>query len=314
MFKFVMLAALALAVLVVPNAAGAAPYSSVVVLCENKVFDGYAKKPFVLKKGQATDPTIQKVIRNCTFKNSSLPAVVIQNAQNVLIENSSFENIRTHKPGVGVFGVSLICSKGCKIDNITIRNSSFKWIGADGIQMGVKGNNISNVRVENSYFEGNDDVGENGIDIKGVVGPIYVGGNTFKGFRPCDSPKRGGGGTQDCTGSNGPGMVIHTGTSGAPYNVTVEDNTFTNNIYGLVVSDNAHNIMVRGNRFLNNIKDGQLIDSAYSVTVQDNTFSANPTQIQVSDTPQKGGWCVIWNNQFTGGTQNVKIKNSSCTQ
>ena len=120
------------------------------VLCENKVFDGYTNKPFVLKSTQDKDPNIQKVIRNCTFKNSNLPGVVIQDAQNVLIEHSTFENIRTHQPGKGVFGVSLICKKGCKIDNITIRNSSFKWIGADGIQMGVKSNTISNVRVEGS--------------------------------------------------------------------------------------------------------------------------------------------------------------------
>ncbi|HZQ07188.1 MAG TPA: right-handed parallel beta-helix repeat-containing protein, partial [Anaerolineae bacterium] len=217
-----------------------------------------------------------------------------------------------HKPGVGVFAISLFCSKGCKIDNITIRNNSFKYIGADGIQMGVSGRAISNVRVQGNYFEGNDAVGENGVDIKGVVGPIIVSGNTFKGFRPCESPKRGG--QQDCTGSNGPGMVIHTGTSGMPYNVTVTDNDFINNVLGLVVSAGAHNIIVRGNRFTSNADTGLLVAGAYSIQADTNTFTNNPTQLRFQNTPQLGGYCTAIGNIFAGIGEKLVLVNSQCQQ
>src|SRR5581483_11126528 len=247
---------------IAPPVAGST--TSVLVLCDGKVLDGYTIRPVVLKEGVALDPTVQKVIRNCTFKNAALPAIAIWSAKNVLIEGNTFENIRSHQAGIGVHAINIPCRVPCAIDNVVIRNNTFRSIGADGIQLGEESRTIANVWIEGNQFEGSEDVGENAIDIKGVNGPIYVRDNLMHGFRPCQSPKSNPPGTQDCTGSNGTAMVIHTGTSGAPNNVTVENNDFYDSTRGLEVSTGSSNIIIRGNRIYNNLSLGLLVNQAFS--------------------------------------------------
>jgi hypothetical protein len=115
------------------------------ILCEGEVYDGYTKTLFVFKTEQDNDPTIQKVIRNCTFRNSGKAPIAFNGAQNVLIEGNTFENIRTNIPGVDAHAIDIRCSDPCNIDNVVIRNNSFKNIGADGIQVGEKQRKIKNV-------------------------------------------------------------------------------------------------------------------------------------------------------------------------
>lgn len=305
-------AVLALAVALALLSAGSmAAAASVKVLCENKVFDGFTRKLFVLDTPVDRDPTIQKVFRNCVFRNGNQPAIVISNAQNVLIEGNTFDNIRTGKPGDGVHAINIPCRAPCKINNIIIRNNKFSRIGADGIQMGEESRAISNVTVEGNVFTGSEDVGENGVDIKGVNGPIYVVGNTFQGFRPCESPKLGG--RQDCTGSRGVGMVIHAGSSSGPPNgVLVSRNRFLDNIIGLAVSKSASNTTVRGNEFAGNRDTGMLVTDVKSIKILTNLFRDSKTHLSIENTPTSGGWCLLDGNQYLGSGSSVVLKNSTC--
>jgi hypothetical protein len=301
------LAGVASAILFLLQAAPLYPQgSSVLVLCDGETFDGYQKQPFVLKSDVDRDPTVQKVIRNCVFRNSDLPGIAIWDAQNVLIEGNTFENIRTHVRGKGVHAINISCPDHCSIDHVIIRRNVFRFIGADGIQLGDTGRNIRHVRIKRNEFIGGEDVGENGVDIKGVEGPIRVVANTMHGFRPCEN-------NQDCSGSTGVAMVIHDGDpSGMPQNVIVKKNQFFDNIYGLTVTDGAQAILVRGNNFSENSSIGLLVNDAYSIRIQDNTFSNNPKQLRVQDTPRRGGSCTRSGNLFFGGGQDVDLKNSIC--
>ncbi|HXV98069.1 MAG TPA: hypothetical protein VEC93_06565, partial [Anaerolineae bacterium] len=114
------------------------------ILCDGQVYDGYSKALFTLETERDKNPGIQKVIRNCTFKNSTKPPITINDAQNVLIIGNTFENIRTNVPGVGVHAINVRCGGSCNINNIVIKNNSFKNIGADGIQLGSKNRTIKN--------------------------------------------------------------------------------------------------------------------------------------------------------------------------
>lgn len=288
---------------------------SVQVLCDSKVYDGYTTVPFQLKSTSHQDPTIQKVIRNCVFRNSNLPAVVIKNARNVLIEGSTFENIRTHTPGVGVHAINIPCDSGCTIDNIIIRNNIIRYIGADGIQLGEATNTISHVYIQNNEFLGSEDVGENAIDVKGVLGPIYIGGNTVHGFRPCQSAKTNPPGTQDCTGSAGEGIVLHDGGSPvrtSPINVMLENNYVYDNINGIVVSTGSQNITVQGNHVENNVAIGILANNIYSILVKGNALSYNPTHIKVQFSPLTGGACTLSDNIFVGSGTTLNLQASTC--
>lgn len=286
---------------------------SVRILCENKVFDGYKDKLFVLDSAVDRNPAVQKVIRNCTFRNGAQPPIVIRDAQNVLIEGNTFENIRSGASGNGIHAINIPCRGSCRIDNIVIRNNTFVYIGADGIQLGEEGRAISNVTIEGNVFSSGDGVGENAVDVKGVNGPIYVIGNTIQGFRPCESSKRGG--RQDCSGSRGAGMVIHAGDpSGVPINVTVKQNHFLNNTLGLAVTKGAGNIVVRGNEFAGNLEVGLQVLDVKSIKILNNTFRGSPLQMYVGNTPLAGGKCVMDGNNFLDAARAVVLKNARCAK
>ncbi len=277
-----------------PTAVPPPPTGKVKILCENKVYDGYTKKLFVLETAEDQDPNIQKVIRNCTFRNGSEPALVVRSARNVLVEGSTFENIRSNQPGVGVHAINIPCRAPCVIDNVIIRNNHFNMIGADGIQLGEEDRNISNVRIENNTFVGREGTGENGVDVKGVNGPISIVGNVIHGFRPCLSPKQGG--TQDCSGSIGAGMVVHDGTpSGRANNVTVEGNEFYDNTDGIHVTK-SDNIVVKNNSFHDNLEYGLLASEVNKLTISGNTFANNGINMDI----QKSTDCSATSNSFSG--------------
>jgi parallel beta-helix repeat protein len=282
---------------------------SVRVLCDGKVYDGYTTRLFQLDSATDRDPTILKVIRNCVFRNSSQVPTVLKDAKNVLIEGNTFANIRTHVAGDGVHAINIPGpSAGSVTSGITIRNNRFQDIGADGIQLGQNTRYIRNVTIQNNEFVGSADVGENAVDVKGVEGPVIITGNKVHGFRPCESPKSNPSGTQDCSGSNGPGLTIHEGglTKTSAYNVTVENNDVYDNTIGLVVSTGTRNIVVRGNRISNNLTVGLDVHDAYSVSVTNNTFSYNPTHIRIANTPNaSGGSCTVSGNTFVGGNTNI---------
>lgn len=276
------------------------------VLCDRETFDGYTTTPFKLKSDETGNGTIQKIIRNCTFQNSNVPAITLQNASNVLIENNTFLNIRTHKPGVGVHAINAAC--GTKCSNIVVRGNTFEQIGADGIQIGDSGRNVTEFTIEGNTFIGVKDIGENAIDIKGADGAVYIRNNLIKGFRPCLSPSKGG--SQDCSGSPGEGVVLHEGAAaGAPGNVTVEGNIFQDNIFGLSVSRTLPNIIVKNNTFDSNVKIGLLVSNATDILAETNNFISNPIHIFVKNTQN----CTLIGNTFQNG-KNLVLNQSKCTQ
>lgn len=272
---------------------GFAPGRQEVVVCQNQTFDGYTQKLIISDPGPAT-----KIVRNCTFKNSNQIAIVIRGASNVLIEDSHFENIRSHITGVGAaFGVYFGCQGSpCPIRNVTIRNNTFVDIGADGMQIGDQSRDIQNVLIEgNTFYVTNADVGENGVDIKGVDGPIVVRGNVFHGFRPCESA------TQDCTGSAGVGMVVHSGSAaGAPQNVTIESNEFYDNTLGLRVSDTT-NVVIRNNNFHDNQKQPVTVSGTTNCTHGGDVFVNN------GQPPDWGGCVQVSGPSATPGPSNTPI-------
>lgn len=236
------LLALSLAGAALPSSASA---GSVLVLCDHRTFDGYTKPPFRLSGGVYADPNVLKVIRSCTFRHASVAAIRLENARNVLIEGNLFYDIRTGVPGVGVSAVAILGASAS--DNITLRGNHFWEIGADGVQLAGSGRLVSNVRIEWNTFTGSEAVGENAIDVKGVNGPVLIRANTWSGFRPCQSPRLGG--TQDCTGSSGAGVVVHhDAASGRPRNVSLIANTAINNTAALAVW-NSDIVTVSGNTF-----------------------------------------------------------------
>ena len=300
------------------NRSGAAaplPSKNARVLCDSQVYDGYGSRLFTLDTAIDQDPAVQKVIRNCVFRNSNQVPIVIKNAKNVLIEGNTFYNIRTRVAGDGVHAINITGPDAAgMVDGVIIRNNSFRDIGADGIQLGQNTRGIKNVYIENNEFVGSADVGENAIDVKGADGPIFITGNRIHGFRPCESPKTNPPGNQDCSGSNGPGLTIHDGgISKTPaYNVTVENNDIYDNTTGMVVATGTKNIVVRGNRIYNNLKFGIDVHDVYSVSITGNTLSDNPTHIDVSNTPQLDGSCTINSNTFVGIGAKLALSSSTC--
>src|SRR3989344_4156790 len=275
-----------------------------VTLCDNQTFDGYTTKPFVFEDTpENNDPAIQKIIRNCTFKNSSQPAIVIKTGKNILIEGNTFDNIRTNVAGDGVHAISIPCRSGANcsasnpISSVVIQNNFFSNIGADGIQLGEEARYITDITIGNNSFSGGPDVVENAVDVKGVNGPVYITGNIVRSFYPCESPKTNPSGSQDCSGSLGTGIVIHDGSSsGRANNVFVEQNEFyDNHPVGLTVTT-ADNITVRNNYIHDNESTGLRVDGATSVAVFDNIFMNNPTHVSVVNTTG----CTYGLNTFTG--------------
>lgn len=280
--------------------------TTVLILCDGKTFDGYTKPPFRFLRRRAADPMVRKIIRNCTFKNSNVPGILLNNADNVLIVGNTFYNIRTYTAGEGVHAINASCNTKCA--NIVVRGNTFQAIGADGIQIGDMGRNVTNFFIVRNTFIGTAGIGENAIDIKGAQGPIHIRRNIIKGFRPCLSPSKGG--TQDCSGSPGEGIVLHQGKqAGAPGSVTVAGNTFENNIFGLSVSRTLPNIIVRNNTFKWNKEIGLLVSEAADIHIETNNFLSNPKHIAVQDTDP----CTLVDNTFTDGIPLVQ-KNANCSQ
>ncbi len=247
------------------------------ILCDGRTYDGSSAVVIKLDGGEAADPAIQKIIRNCTFKNSPWRQIVLKNAKNVLIENNIFANIRTNQPGKGTHGISVSPDTAKVVDNIIVRGNSFSNIGADGVQIGEgTGDKTSNFIIENNTFIGSEAVGENGVDVKGAIGPIIIRNNIMHGFRPCQSPQKGG--NQDCSGSPGEGLVIHEGTSGRPNNVTIEGNLIYDNIFGISISNLAANsLRVLNNQIRDHLDIGINVRNSSNVLLSGNIYSNNKT-------------------------------------
>ena len=271
------------------------------VICDDRDFVGYRQTPFRL-----TEEYSNTVIRNCSFIESNRAAIIIDGAHNVLIEDSVFFDIRSDIAGKDCHAINIPASGS----HITIRNNSFIDIGADGVQMGNAkpldgqpgSNPIERVVIwGNTFTATNEDVGENGVDIKNVVGPVIVIDNLFHGFRPCEPA------TQDCSGSGGAAMVLHMGAN----NIHVERNRFVDNSRGLAIGRPNNpfaptNVRVFNNLFHDNLVRGltiQAVDATdpQGIQVLHNTFLNNGGRhLAVGCEGQCPGVCDVHNNLFVG--------------
>jgi Right handed beta helix region len=167
------------------------------VLCDGQVRDSGGNPPAqrLILRSQHSNA----IIRNCTFRNFKNHPIVIDGANDILIENNRFENNRPGVSGTDTHAIA-IPTRGARI---TIRSNTFVDTGADGIQLGDTGVAIREIDIlHNDFSVTNDSVGENGIDIKTVQGPVRVVDNRIHGFRPCETG-------QDCSGDpTGAGVVL----------------------------------------------------------------------------------------------------------
>ena len=269
------------------------------VICDGQTYEDFNDIQFNLQS------TSGKVIRNCTFKNARLPAIRIENSSNILVENCNFENLRHHIIGKDLIALSIVGDS----HNVTVRNSKFVDIGADGVQMWSLGEELKDIYIENNEFWVTGVNGENGIDIKSTTGPIYITGNNIHGFRPCD------GDVQDCSGSSGDGMVVHGDPDGPATNIIIEKNTFWNNTYGLAVASGGsqnggtpRDVIVRNNIFYDNLEIGLRVNPPSVFEMSHNTFYNNNDHHVVMYLSSPGSGCERANNLFIGpgGTEEDK--------
>ena len=251
-------------------------------------------------------------IRNCEFRNGVKSVISFQYAQDILIENNYFHHVRPGKPffenktEVNALDVRYIA------ENIIVRGNRFEDIGSDGVHLGAQGylagakigkvdiidNEFWITRPYNGIF-GN--VGENGIDVKWVVGPVLISGNTIYGFRPT-TPE------QDASGANGEGIVIHDNAQ----NVVIENNYLYDNTSHIVISRGAEgtsgfttNIVLRNNQ-LREAKNDTNDDGAAIIIIDVGTITILGNEIISSDDTfyiitYIGGKVIFKNNVIIGG-------------
>ncbi|WP_288955687.1 right-handed parallel beta-helix repeat-containing protein [uncultured Polaribacter sp.] len=204
-------------------------------------------------------------ITNCTFINYKKPIISIIGATDVIIDNCKFIDAPGNTIDRDIHAINI----GSEGHDIIVRNCTFRDIGADGFQCGHSGSNITNITIENNLFEVTKPrTGENGVDLKQTIGPIYVRNNVFKGFRPCEKDTQLG-----CTGSSGEGLVMHLGTK----NVIIEGNRFTDCIDGIEIENagTTEDVVIRNNIFHDNLEHGLNARVGSNLRVYNNTFVNN---------------------------------------
>lgn len=269
------------------------------VLCDGQTFDGVKGPVFNLDASRAKymDASVKKIIRNCVFKNitNAQPAIRIESVRNLVIENNIFDNIRSGQPGIDANAVSAHGCSNCAIDGLWFEGNSCDHIGSDCIQIGGQGAHIGNVYIRYNSCQGSEFYSENCVDVKSndpTLGPLLIAYNTVRGYRPCE-PK------QDCSGSLGPGIVIHNGSTASLFadGVQVIGNVFEDNTYGLNIGQGARNTVVLSNTFTLNKSAGLIASGVDGLTVSGNTFNTNPTQASIAANVSN---CQIGSNIFIG--------------
>jgi hypothetical protein len=268
-----------------------------------------------MHKGLGAERTIASehiTIRNCEFRNGVKSIISFQYAIDVLIENNYFHHVRPGEP----FSVNKSEVNALEIryvaDNIVVRGNRFEDIGSDGVHLGAQGYRagakIGKVDIVDNEFWitrpysgilGN--VGENGIDVKWVVGPVLISGNIIHGFRPTTS-------AQDASGANGEGIVIHDNAQ----NVVVEGNYLYDNTRHIVISrgtggtsGDTTEIVVRNNQLRDAKNDSNDAGAAIVVIDVGNISIVGNEIISSDDTfyliTHVGGKVVFKNNVIHGG-------------
>jgi hypothetical protein len=267
------------------------------------IIDGITFEGRLIMGESEVEPAEHITIRNATFRNSPHMGAWLKFARYILIEKSHFVNIRSNVPGEDSNAVSI---RGWA-DEITIRDSRFEDIGSDGIHIGGFDDQIGRVVIENNEFfisGTRSPVGENGVDIKGVQGPVVIAGNKFHGFRATVSG-------QDASGALGSSVVLHERYSDGPAarNVTVERNLFYDNEIHLTAVHGTRDIVVRNNIFrdahwVEGYPHGDsgtallVYDNVQNVEFVNNTLFGNKCHVRGYDGSVSG---ILENNVFWQG-------------
>lgn len=272
-------------------------------LISGQVFDGQSEQALSEKLSlliTSAGPQDTVRISRCIFRNYSLEngaLIQIKGARNVLIDSCIFYNIAGTRPGVDVHAI--VCPDEGR--QITISNSIFRNIAADGIQLGHLRNEKEQHQIHDWTISGNAfyDSGENGIDIKNTQGNIRIQENFFSGSRGCS------GGRPGCSGDAGIGVIIHQGARG----VRLQANTFYHNNRGVSVKQAKvggipQDIHIEENLFYGNISQtreagwGLKLDAVEGAVIRHNVFVDNHPRRDLLIKEQQTSGIVLEANKF----------------
>ena len=255
-------------------------------------------------------------VRRVNFQHSDFDGIRINCGTSILIENNIFDNLRSRRSGVDIFGIMMTY----QADTITIAGNRFTDIGANGIQLlDSAGSRYTDIEISHNEFEivrpyryrdttgavvqdpGFGNVGETAIGIKHGPGPILVENNTIHGFRPTLPG-------QDATGAIGTSLAVLNQASG----VTIRKNHFYDNVIHLNIAKGTNtqqrpdrDLLISSNVFEepadpgiygSQIPSGVRLNSASNVALFHNTFN---------NQPGFSGWVVQIVN-----TDSVELKNN----
>lgn len=250
-------------------------------------------------------------LRSCLFRDSHSNALEIWYAQEIVIEDCHFQRIQSQTAGADVSAVVI----AYQANNILIRHSKFEDISSDGIHL-KQNIHLANITIEASEFWINNPdqvfLGENGIDVKKVDGPIYIRDNVIHGFRPTVAG-------QNASGANGVGVILHNDAQ----NVVVERNLFYDNTIHVGVTlgtqgtlGGTRDIIIRNNIFRDahvSNRSGQpeggfalLVGKAQQIQVYHNTFVDNDFFLRSYQVIS----CTFKNNIIIGGQAGIHKSNA----
>ncbi len=276
-------------------------FDGLVFEASKRVIIGARNVNIVPTNAQCKDAIAENIVfRSVKFRHGSDHGIFVECTRHLLIENSTFDNLRSRISGVDNYAISF----RHYADDVRISGNHFRDIGADAIQFNDSdGGQYTNIDVTNNEIEiahpyryrdetGSiiatniqpfDSVGETGITIKMGPGPITISGNLIHGYRPTLPG-------QDASGAMGVAVsILYEGRG-----VTLSSNTFYDNVVHLFVQEGL------------NYNPGTGVLPVRDTVIRNNIFeeSVFPTGIY-ANSPQRSVALDI------GSVNNVKVINNT---
>lgn len=150
-------------------------------------------------------------VQNCQFTHTSKVPLQADYTESLTVQYCYFVDVRSRQAGNDKTCIRLKYGT----NNFRAYRCAFEDIGSDSIQVDeLTANQALAITIEECHFwinrpygcrdwhDFSTNVGENGVDIKTVHGPVLIVGCSFHGFRAAVAG-------QDATGGNGPAITIH---------------------------------------------------------------------------------------------------------
>ncbi len=300
-------------------------------LFEGLVFENFMHHVFELGSHQTleqsnTTQASHIILRQNEFRAGTRTVVEVNNAQNILIENNHFHNIRTGEPFYDETGEKAgVEAKAINIryqaENIVVQNNRFEDIGADGVHLGSKfwrdGASIQGIQIlDNSFWINRphesefDNIGRQAIGIE-TGQDVLISGNKIEGYRPTTPD-------QDTRAGFGIGLNI----AGEVQDFIIEKNIFENNTRHLKITGSsseykgiAQNIEISNNILRQAQRSGTIaglaltVEDTEQINILHNVFSENDYFLR-SQTMQGG---VFNNNVILDGEADITERSSQWT-